>query len=145
MSSTEIVEVRLPDGAILLARAERIGTAPAKAQAGGPGDVGLRDFLSFTHVASSVRGITRELHKALQAAQPDKVTVELGFDLAVKGSQVLALIADAGTHASVTVRLEWGPGSRIAAEPSADGEPDEQDDADSTGDPESGDSSAGTA
>lgn len=102
MGDTEIVEVSLPDGTRLLVRAERIGEAGQ-----GPADVGLRDFLSFSHVTASVRGIAAELHQALQAASPDVVVVDLGFDLAIKGSQVLALVADAGAHAAMSVRLEW--------------------------------------
>ena len=102
MGDTEIVEVSLPDGTRLLVRAERIGEA-----AQGPADVGLRDFLSFSHVTASVRGIAAELHQALQTASPDVVAVDLGFDLAIKGSQVLALVADGGAHAAMSVRLEW--------------------------------------
>ncbi len=102
MSDKEVVEVCLPDGAFLLVRAERVGDP-----AGGPTDVGLREFMSLSHVTRSVKGVAAELHKALRAAQPDLVTVEMGFDLAIKGSQVLALVADAGGQASFRVRLEW--------------------------------------
>jgi hypothetical protein len=102
VAGTEIVEISLPDGALILARAERIDGS-----LDGPADVGLREFLSFSHVTGSIRKITAEMHKAAQALEPDVVEVELGFDLAVKGSQVLALIADAGTQASLRLRLEW--------------------------------------
>lgn len=117
MSGIEYVEVRLPDGARLMVRAERIGgTAP------GPADIGLREFLSFSHVTAAVRGIATELHEALRAASPDVVAVDLGFDLAIKGSQVLALVADAGAQASVHVRLEWHRARDMPADDSA-GEP----------------------
>jgi len=135
MGDTEIVEVTLDDGASLLVRAALIG-GPLDDDDQGPSDVGLREIMSFRHVAASVRGITRELHEALEAARPDRVTVELGFDLAVKGSQVLALIADAGTHASVMVRLEWDHGTGVPAI--------EADEGDEDGGP-SGDSSAPAA
>jgi Trypsin-co-occurring domain 1 len=102
VSSTEVVEVSLPDGGLLLVRAERID-----GEADGPSDVGLRNFLSFSGVKASLRGIATELHEALQTAKPDVVAVELGFDLAVKGSQILAMVADAGGTASMRVRLEW--------------------------------------
>jgi hypothetical protein len=102
MGDIEVVDVELPDGALLLVRAERVGDAGR-----GPSDVGLREFLTFSHVTASVRGIAAELHKALEAARPDLVAVEIGFDLAIRGSQVLALVADAGTQASIQVRLEW--------------------------------------
>jgi Trypsin-co-occurring domain 1 len=114
VTEAEIVEVRLPDGTPVLVRAERV-EAPR-----GPSDVGLRDFMSFSQVTASVRGIAAELHDALQAAKPDVVIVDLGFDLAVKGSHVLALLAAAGAHASVSVRLEWHSRGSRGAQP-ADG------------------------
>ena len=127
MGGTEIVDVTLADGASLLIWAERIGEAPPDAPDDEePNDAGFSELISFRHVAASVRGITRELHKALEAARPDRLTVELGFDLAVKGSQVLALIADAGTHASVMVRLPWDHGAIMPAdEADEDAEPGE--------------------
>jgi hypothetical protein len=110
VGSTEIVEVSLPDGGLLLVRAERIDSdaeGSADGGVGGPSDVGLRSFLSFSGVRASLRGIATELHEALQSAKPDVVAVELGFDLAVKGSEILAVVADAGATASMRVRLEW--------------------------------------
>lgn len=104
MSEIETIEVSLPGDARLLVRAERIGGATAQ----GPTDVSLRGFLSFSHVVASIRGLATELHQALQAAAPDLVTVDLGFDLAVEGSQLLALVADAGTRASIRIQLQWG-------------------------------------
>lgn len=100
MSDIDVVEFCLDDGTLVLASAIEV-------ESDAPADAGRRGSLSFSHVSASIRGLAGELHKALQAAKPDVVVVELGFDLAVKGSQLLALIADAGTQASVKVRLEW--------------------------------------
>jgi Trypsin-co-occurring domain 1 len=122
MDDFKIVEVGLPGDARLLVRAENVGGA-----ASGPADVGLRDLLSFTSVINSIRGLAAELHKGLQAASPDAVTVDLGFDLAVKGSQVLALVADGGAKASIRVRLEWHSDGHSAAP--ADNSDTESDDA----------------
>jgi hypothetical protein len=69
--------------------------------------VGLGD-LSFKVVTRTVRGVATELHKALQDASPDRVSVELGFDFAVKGSQLVALVVDGEVGASIKVKLEWG-------------------------------------
>jgi hypothetical protein len=110
MDNTEIVELTLPGGAALLVRADRIeGDAggPSDSDTGGPSDIGLREALSFSHVSAAVRGLAAELHEALQAARPNSMTVELGLDFAVKGSHVLALVADAETRASIRVQLEW--------------------------------------
>lgn len=110
MSGTDIVELGLPDDARLLIRATRINEADLVrigAAEEGPSDVGFADFLHFRQVTSSVRAVAAELHKALRAARPDVVSIDLGFDLAIKGSQVLAMIVDAGTQASINVHLEW--------------------------------------
>lgn len=109
-TETETVEVSLPGDARLLIRAQRINEEElVRTGEGdqGPADVGLADFLHFGHVTSSIRAVAAELHKALQAAQPDVVSIELGFDLAVEGSQLLAVVVDAGAHAKIKVRLEW--------------------------------------
>ncbi|SRR6266567_1431936 len=113
----EVVEVALPDGTPVLVRAVRVTEVewgPSDAGLGGPSDAGLdgpEDVAfgrpSFKLVTRTVQGVATELHKALRAASPDKVTVELGFDLAIKGSALVALVADGGAHASIKVKLEW--------------------------------------
>jgi hypothetical protein len=125
--STEVVELTLPDGTPVLVRAERVkestrrpaddadSDGPADSGAGGPADtgfdgpsdVGLEDY-SFELVTKTVRGITGELHKALKAVSPDRVSVEVGFDLALKGNHLIALVVSGGVHASLKVKLEWG-------------------------------------
>ena len=115
MGGAEVVAVNLDDGTQLLVRAERFDSS-------GPSDVGLRKLLSFSQVKASVRGIAKELHEAVESAKPDVVTVELGFELAVKGSALLAVIADAESNASIRVRLEWhNSGDMQAALPEAPG------------------------
>jgi len=117
--STEIVELRLPDGTPVLARAELVDDVPwrpadgvdyegpSDAGFGGPSDAGLGGH-SFELVTKTVRGVAGELHKALQAVSPDRVSVEIGFDLALKGSYLVALVASGGVHAALKIRLEWG-------------------------------------
>jgi hypothetical protein len=103
---TEIVEMTLPDGTPMLVRAMRINAGDEDEEGGGgPSDVGMRQ--AFSRVTGTVRGVAVGLHGALEAVSPDLVSVELGFDMAIKGSQVIALIADAGGHASIKVKLEW--------------------------------------
>lgn len=103
MGDTGIAEVELTGGAKMLVRTQRID-----GEVDGPSDVGLRKVFDFSAVTSSVQGIAAELHDALKAAKPDQVSVELGFDLAVKGSQLVALLVDGGVTASVKIRLTWG-------------------------------------
>lgn len=108
---TEIIEMTLANGTPMLVRAERIGAEEGEEEGEGDdgeaADVGLRQIFSFSQVTDAVRGVATELHHALETVSPDVVSVELGFDMAIKASQVVALIADAGAHASIKVRLEW--------------------------------------
>ena len=107
--SVEIVELELPDGGVVLVRAEQVGEV-----GDGPTDIGFRD-LSFSSVGSTLRGIALEVHDAIKAAQPDTAEVELGLELAVKGSTLVCLLADAEGTASLKVRLEWQKGRRADA------------------------------
>jgi hypothetical protein len=116
MGDTGIEEVELPGGAKMLVRTQRI-----EDEVDGPSDVGLRKVFEFSAVTSSVRGIAAELHDAVKAAKPDQVSVELGFDLAVKGSQLVALLVDGGVTASIKVRLTWGPGQEESPFEAAEG------------------------
>jgi Trypsin-co-occurring domain 1 len=104
--STEVVELRLPDGIPVLVRAELVEDVKWGVL-DGPADAGLGSH-SFELVTKTVRGVAGELHKALQAVCPDQVSVEIGFDLAIKGSQLVALVASGDVHAALRVRLEWG-------------------------------------
>jgi NTP-dependent ternary system trypsin peptidase co-occuring protein len=140
--STEVVELTLPDGTPVLVRAERVQESmrrsadgngrggPADSGAYGPADTGFdgpsdvgRVEYSFELVTRTVRGITGELHKALKAVSPDRVSVEVGFDLALKGNHLIALVVSGGVHASLKVKLEWGGESAGDAddEPPEDG------------------------
>jgi hypothetical protein len=62
---------------------------------------------SFELVTKTVRAMASELHKALQAVSPDRVSVEIGFDLALQGSFLVALVASGGVQAALKVTLEW--------------------------------------
>jgi hypothetical protein len=116
---TGVVELSLPDGTPVLVRAELVQEAewrsadgadyegPGDAGFGGPSDVGIGGY-SFDLVTKTVRGVTGELHKALQAVSPDRVSVEIGFDLALRGSHLVALVVSGGVHAALKIRLEWG-------------------------------------
>lgn len=102
MAETDIAEVAFPDGSLMLVKAQRVGPGVQ-----GPSDVGLKKALEFSAITSAVRGVVGELHSALETAKPSEVSIEFGFDFAVKGSQVVALLVDGGMTASVKMRLEW--------------------------------------
>jgi hypothetical protein len=143
-AGVEVVELTLPDDTPLLVRATRIGKAagqgpsdggyggpsdtrfgvPSDTGFGVPSDTGMKDLFSFDTVTKTVHGMACELHKALSAVSPDRVSVEFAFDLAVKGNQLVALIASGGVHAAIKIKLEWGSESTgNSRDDSNDGQP----------------------
>jgi hypothetical protein len=99
-SSVDVVEVELPNGAIVLART-------AVVDGGGAEKVGWGDRFTFDDVSKAIEGVTDAVREALAKAAPDKVSVTLGFELAVKAGKLTALLVGGDAKASVAVTLEW--------------------------------------
>jgi hypothetical protein len=102
-SVTEIVEVALPNGATALVRARQV-------DGGGAVKTSLRDKLDFDGVAATIEGVSDAVRGALAKATPDSVTVELGFELAVKSGKLVGLLVDSDLTGSITVTLGWERG-----------------------------------
>jgi hypothetical protein len=102
---SRVIELELPGGAPLLVHAEQFG----EPRGGGAADVGFRDTFRLDAVADAIKGVATAVHEALDSLRPEVVEVELGLDLALKGSRVLAMLVDAGSSASIKIRLEWHP------------------------------------
>ncbi len=98
---TRVVEVELPNGARALVRATEV-------EAGGAEKVGWPDRFSFTEVAATLEGVAQSVRDALQQVTPDKVTVQLGIELALKAGKLTGLIVEGEGTGSLTVTLEWG-------------------------------------
>jgi hypothetical protein len=101
-----IVEVDLPNGARALVRAtdlEGTGTGATKTSAHRPFD--------FNDVAATLDGLSVALRDALARAAPDKVSIELGLELAVKSGKLTALLVEGSGTASLAVTLEWNAGA----------------------------------
>jgi Trypsin-co-occurring domain 1 len=113
----ETIELELAGGGSVLVQAMRVLPDDADEEDAdqGPADVGLRDALSFAVVRNALKGIATEVHEAVKAAKPDVLEVEFGFELAIKGSQVVCLLVGAETKATLRVRLQWGGGERPTA------------------------------
>ncbi|MFF4157543.1 CU044_2847 family protein [Streptomyces sp. NPDC001678] len=58
-------------------------------------------------LADTVRGVAESVRMGLVAARPDEVSVEFGIELSAKAGQVISLIADGESKASITVTLRW--------------------------------------
>jgi hypothetical protein len=127
----QTVTIALDDGSTV--EAEIVGSVPfqhpdTEGADGGYGDVGVRSraaavgsavTLTLDQVRDTVRSVGRWAARTVTeggtAGSPDSFEVEFGLKLAVKSGQLLGVIAEAGTEASLTVRLSWDLASRRAA------------------------------
>jgi hypothetical protein len=130
----ETVTIAVGDGTTV--QAEVVGQVPFQRpdeSGGGYGDVGVRSraaavgsavTLTLDQVRDTVRSVGRWAAQTVTeggaAGSPDSFEVEFGIKLAVKSGQLLGVIAEAGTEASLTVRLSWDLASRRAASGAAD-------------------------
>jgi hypothetical protein len=80
-----VIEVGLPNGASVLVRAVDVD--------GGAGatKTGRASKFDFGDVAGTLEGLSSAVKASLVHAAPDKVTVELGIELAVKSGALTAL------------------------------------------------------
>lgn len=123
MEQAEIVELELPGGGAVLVRAlpmppERgADDLDTDGPGGGPANVGLRDALSFGTVTTTLRGAATGIRDALQSVAPDVVEAEIGLEFAMKGSQLLCLLVDGESKATLRVRMEWRNGSVAGGQP----------------------------
>lgn len=113
MAEAEIVELELPDGGVIAVRAERLGARGT--------NIGVKEALSFSAVSSALRGVAADVHKAVQAVQPDVAEVEFGLELAVKNSKLMCMLVDGEGKATLKVRLEWKSKSEAKGQAGTDG------------------------
>jgi hypothetical protein len=95
-----VVEVELPNGATTLVRAVEVDGIGATKTA-------LRDKFKFDEVADTLEGITEAIKATLAKVTPDRVSVELGIELALKAGKLTALIVEGEGKGALTVTLEW--------------------------------------
>jgi hypothetical protein len=94
---TELVPVKLPNGATLHVEAVALG---------GEEDVAL-GLLSFDEVSETLAGIADAINGAIQKAKPKKASVELGLELAVESGKLTTLLVKASGKANLKITLEW--------------------------------------
>ncbi len=98
--SEQIVEIELPNGAVALARVNSIGT-------GGAEKTASFGKLDFDEVGKILEGLAQAVHTSLAAAAPQKVSVELGLELAMKSGKLSGLLVEGEGKGSLAVTLEW--------------------------------------
>ena len=96
----QVVEISLPNGSVALARVSRAGQTGAEKTAAVP-------RFDFEDVSRALEGLTQALKGALEKAAPDKVTVELGLELAVKSGKLTGLVVEGAGKGSLGITLEW--------------------------------------
>src|SRR6266545_490953 len=96
---TEVIPVRFDDGTLIRIQATMLG---------GDEDVAaLKHGLSFENVARPIKKISGEIAKIIQEIQPDKASVQLGFEVATSEGQLTALLVKGTATANLAVTLEW--------------------------------------
>ena len=102
-----VVEVKLPNNTVALVRVAEIDGAAGPAQ-----KVTANKVFDLDQVSGTLEGIAQAVRSGLEKAKPDKTTVELGIQLAVKSGKLTSLLVEGHADASLKVTLEW------AAQPS---------------------------
>lgn len=100
---SRVVEVQLPNGTTALVRAVEV-------DGGGSTKTAFGDRFDFGDVAGTLEGIAGAIRASLEKAAPDRVTVELSLELAVKAGRLTGLLVDGEGKGSLSVTLEWDRG-----------------------------------
>jgi Trypsin-co-occurring domain 1 len=94
---TAIVPVELSDGAIVNIEATVRGEQQVSSQT-----------QLFAPVKDTIKAVAREMLGILEEAQPDKVSIKLGIEVAVESGQLTAFVVKGSSKANLEVTLEWG-------------------------------------
>ncbi len=94
------MEMDLPNGSTALARVAAVDGVGAVKTAAMP-------KFDFGDIARTLEGIAEAIKEGLVKAAPDKVTVVLGLELAVKNGKLSGLLVEGEGRGSLGVTLEW--------------------------------------
>jgi len=62
---------------------------------------------SFSKISKQLEEISEKVRNAFQKSKPDKVNVELGFELSVESGELSALLVKGSGKANLKINLEW--------------------------------------
>jgi hypothetical protein len=113
-ASTIIIPVKLEDGTTVHVEARDLGGRQKVSD--------LRD-LSFKNVMASVEALGGEIGRVLRRLEPQKATVELGFEVGAESGQLTALLVKGSGKANIKVTLEWSKTPDKLAQAETDSEP----------------------
>ncbi|MFD7814073.1 CU044_2847 family protein [Streptomyces sp. NPDC059785] len=111
MADRRIQEIELPGGGTVLAR---VSVLDPREIPGGGDEFAYEDVGAFDHMAARidqlnelVRGVGGAVVEAARGVRPDEVSATFGVELAVKPGKAVALLADGGTKAALSITLTW--------------------------------------
>lgn len=73
----------------------------------GEGEVASGGIADFGRVTDGIRLVARDIGEALKEAGPDKLTVEMGFEVKAEAGGLIALLARGGATATINVTMVW--------------------------------------
>ena len=95
-SHTRIIPVKVNDKITVMVEAKDFG---------GEQDVST---LSFQQVTDTIEAVTQAIATSINNVQPDRATVEIGFDITVKSGKLTTLIVESSSKANLKLTLQWG-------------------------------------
>lgn len=99
-------KVSLPDGNVVVVEARSLDPQQKVAY----------KLPSFTEIAGTISSVTTALASAINAAKPQKASIEFGVEIAVEAGQLTALIVKGGAKANLKITLTWEAGKDAAKE-----------------------------
>lgn len=96
-----VVEIDLPNGSTALARVAAVDDVGAT-------KTGPIPKFDFNDVGKTLEGLAEVIWSSLKKVSPDKVTVELGVELAAKNGKLSGLLVEGEGKGSLSITLEWG-------------------------------------
>jgi len=100
--ATEVVEIDLPNGAMVLAEVEQVEVGVEGAE-----KTGAASKLDFADVGKTLQGVAQVIHNALDSIKPERTTVELGLAVRAHSGKLTGLLVEGEGEANLLIRLEW--------------------------------------
>lgn len=95
---TQIVPVQINENITVMVEAKELG---------GEQDVS-NQLLNFEGVTDAIEALTGAIATTINKVKPDKATVELGLDIAVKSGKLTALLVEDTGKGNIKIILQWG-------------------------------------
>jgi Trypsin-co-occurring domain 1 len=104
---TEIVPVRLPNGAIIQAEATQL-VSPADMERPVTTLPEILKPQEFGKVMDAIEGIADTVMTTLRRIKHQEASVEFGLEIALEAGQLTALLVKGSGKANLTITLKWG-------------------------------------